>query len=220
MISRVGALREIVDDYIATTIALMFPASGLSRMIDFIKPPNADEAYVWANWTRAKPHDDGHLWRNSMGKDLALERRAKLVWIVSATSPEQYRAVILMRMPLARSEWSDQQTSYYERLTTIVASRPDEERVKGKGGKKGQYEAAQPQWDSELQMRTALPPEAYTGLIVVRGSRLVYPTREQVAIKMGLIKPDGSANIRYVSFLLARGYEAMARRVEEGGDNA
>jgi hypothetical protein len=212
--TRVSAFRDLVDEYIRMTMALTMPPSPHGRMIDFCAPINDEQRLAWAAWnaggSRRKPRDDGGLWRSSLGQERRLERRAKLVWIISAMSDLQRRAVILMRLPLPAVEWDEEQTSYYERVTSVVLSRRDEEKVLDKHGN---AVSPIPEWTSQVQMRTALPVAAYVGLIVVSGQRLVYPKLSQVARKMGMLRSDGTPSPRKVSQLIAEGRRAMERRI-------
>jgi hypothetical protein len=132
------------------------------------------------------------------------------VWIVSAMTEPQRRAVILMRLPLPPEDWESEQTSYYERVTSVVLSRRDESKVVDK---RGRAVSAVPDWETPVQARTGLPAAAYAGLIVVSGQRLVYPKRSQVARKLGLLRSDGGPNDRAVSRLIGDGYRAMERRI-------
>lgn len=219
--TRLSALRDLVDEYIRVTVALAMPSSPHGRMIDYAAPISDAQALAFAAWNAGshsrKPRDDGGLWRSSLGQERRLERRAKLVWIVAAMSEPQRRAVIMMRLPLPPAEWDDEQTSYYERVTSVVLSRRDEKKVLDKGGN---AMSPVPEWDSPVQLRTALPVAAYAGLIVVSGQRLVYPKRSQVARKLGILRSDGTPNERQVSELIRTGYRAMQRRIvvesEEG----
>jgi hypothetical protein len=214
MSTPVSALREIVDEYIAVTMALVAPASPHGRMVEYAAPISDQQRLAWAAWNsggnRRKPRDDGGLWRSSLGQERRLERRAKLVWIVSAMNDAQRRAVILMRLPLPPEDWETEQTSYYERVTSVVLSRRDERKVVDKHGN---AVSPVPDWETPVQMRTGLPATAYAGLIVVSGQRLVYPLRSQVARKMGLLKGDGAPDVRHVSELIGGGYRAMKRRI-------
>lgn len=198
---RISHLRDIVDEYIRGTLELLAPPSPTGHMLE--AAANSKDVAAPGLWM-APPDDDGHLWRASLGQDRRLERRAKIVWIVAAiTDAREREAVIRMRCWLSPDEWNPWQTTYYERIVNAL-TRSDEEFVAA---------SSPPEWDTAAQARNALPNEAYRDAIVVSGHKLVYPTREQVATKMGMFKPDGEPDARRLSRLLEAGYDAMSRRV-------
>jgi hypothetical protein len=198
---RIRHLRDIVDEYIRSTLETLAPPSPSGLMLEAASI--AKDNRLLGVWMKP-PEDDGKIWRVSMGQERRLERRAKVVWVVAALgSGLEREAVIRMRLWLPPSEWNEQQSSYYERISASL-TRSDEEFVRA---------SMPPEWDTAVQARNALAGESYHDAIVVGGHKLVYPTREQVAAKMKLLRPSGEPDVRRLSSLLEEGYDRMCRRV-------